>query len=401
MDEVLENLREFKVSQEVSISSEEKVIDVSYYGKINLSKNDSDINNEKKEDLYLVKKEVNGKIELEFYTNNGVIAVVGKEGQIKINEAYKELINDKEFLLQLEKVMPLSLAKLEELEKKRNQEKSLDDKQTKQENTKEESKINEPKQYIENPKDAKIDMNKKITETKTFSELVPEVKEKGIIDVRARRIDNTKFELIGINKEGQEIQLETLKQTEGTNPNKDIIEVSGDGSRVKQNQVMTILKIKNGENQGKQDEGFTVNLGEYGIPEVNYYRRAKEENEYTSIPVNLQNTNQKITDKDVREYIEKKRNTSVEDNITKAEDRIEYNEDKETELENIDDDPHNDKIVDEAEMLIRKAAARCKMEVESFKKELEKADGEDLEEKIENTEEAINEQFRGNSRNRA
>ena len=37
------------------------------------------------------------------------------------------------------------------------------------------------------------------------------------------------------------------------------------------------------------------------------------------------------------------------------------------------------------------------MNIESFKKELEKVDGETLEEKIEKAEEEINEQFRGNS----
>lgn len=244
-------------------------------------------------------------------------------------------------------------------------------------------------------------MNKKITKTKSFSDLVPEVHEKGIQEIIVRRKDNTQFEFIGINEFGEEIELNTLSMTEGTNPNKDIINVSGDGKKVEENQVMTILKIENGENEGKQNEGFTVTLGTYGTPEINYYRRSKQTNEYTSIPVNLINTNQKITDLDVREYMEKQTNTNVEDNIKRAKDRIENNENKETVLENIDDDPYNDKLVDSSEMQIRKAAKRCKISVEAFKMELEKQEGDSLEEKIENAEEQINEEFRGTTRQRA
>lgn len=306
MDEVIEKLRNFKENQEATISNEqEKIIDVSFYGKINLSKNDADKSNEKEEDLYLVKKEVNGKTVLEFSTNNGMLATVNENGEIKIGENYKELINEKELLLQLQKVMPLSLEKLEEIEKNRQAKNSKEtsNKENKQ-NSKEQK---EPQLYKENAKDVKIDLNKKITETKTFSDLVPEVKEKGIIDVRVRRTDNTKFEFIGINNDGEEIELQTLQQTEGTNPNKDIIEVNNDGSKVQKDQVMTMIKIISGNNQGRQDEGFTVNLEDpYGTPEVNYYRRSREENEYTSIPVNLENTNQKRTELEVRQYMEKK-----------------------------------------------------------------------------------------------
>lgn len=406
MDELLENLREFKKEQEAGLEKEAKIIDVSYYGKVTLSKNDGDIQNERKEDLYLVKKEINRKTELEFKSNSRVIAVVDKEGQISIAPQYRELINEKEFLLQLENVMPMSLEKLEEISKKRLEKNKIKvnskpNKEQSKEDTQKETKEAQGERknkYIENAKDAKIDMNKKITETKTFADLVPEVKQKGIQDVRIRRTKNSKFEIIGIDSEGYETPLQTLEQTEGTNPAKDIIKVNGNGEEVREEQVTTMLKIKNGENQGKQNEGFTVKLGQYGIPEVSYYRRAMETNEYTSIPVNLENTNQKRTEKDVKEYIEKKRNTQVNDNIQRAEQRIENNEDKETQLENIDDDPYNDKIVDESEMQIRKAAKRCKISVEAFKQELEKQDGDTLEEKIENTEEEINEQFRGRNR---
>ena len=397
MEKVIEKLREFKTKQEVNIDKGETILDISYYGKIVLSKNDIELSNERKEDLYLVKKETNGKIEFEFRIDLGIVATINDEGQIQINKDFRELINEKEFLLQLKSITPLSLEKLEELEKDTKKEVDKKMQTAKTEGKDEKEERNTPSKYIENPKDMKIDLSKKITEKENFYDLVPEARQKGVVDVVVRTKDNLTFEIIGVNSVGEEVNLQTLEQTEGTNPSKNILAINADGSTVKEDQVSTILKIKNGENEGKQNEGFAIKIGNYGIPEVSYYRRSSELNQYSSIPVNLDNTNQKRTDKDVREYIEKPRNTTTDDNLKRAKDRLSSNEDGKTELENIDDDLTND-VEDPSEIQIRKAAARCKMRVEKFKQELEKQDGDTLEEKIENAEEAINEEFRGRSR---
>jgi len=397
MEKVIEKLREFKTKQEVNIDKGETILDISYYGEIVLSKNDIELSNERKEGLYLVKKETNGKIEFEFRIDLGIVATINDEGQIQINKDFRELINEKEFLLQLKSITPLSLEKLEELEKDTKKEVDKKMQTAKTEGKDEKEERNTPSKYIENPKDMKIDLSKKITEKENFYDLVPEARQKGVVDVVVRTKDNLTFEIIGVNSVGEEVNLQTLEQTEGTNPSKNILAINADGSTVKEDQVSTILKIENGENEGKQNEGFAIKIGNYGIPEVSYYRRSSELNEYSSIPVNLDNTNQKRTDKDVREYIEKPRNTTTDDNLKRAKDRLSSNEDGKTQLENIDDDITND-IEDQSEIQIRKAAKRCRISIEEFKQELEKQDGDTLEEKIENAEEAINEEFRGRSR---
>lgn len=390
MEPLIEQLRRYKQEQEKNLEDGEKILDISFYGKINLSKKDDDLSNEKQEEIYLIKKEIDGKIQLEFKANEGTIATIGEDDQVIITPQYKELINENEFLIQLQKIMPISLEKLEKLQK--------EEQQLKENALEEDMKENAQGtiKYKPNPKDAKINMKDKITETKTFEDLVPEVKEKGIVDVRVRRIDQTKFKFIGIDKDRNQLELETLQQTEGTNPAQEVIEVNEDGSEVKKDTVMTMLKIEKGENEGRENEGFTVTLGAYGIPEINYYRRDETENKYTSIPVNLENTNQKIVQTDVQEYMEKGRNTSVNDNIERAEQRIESSKKEETVLENIDDDLYNDKMVevDDTEILIRKAAKRCKInDIEGFKKRLENTKGDTIQEKIDNLEEEINEEY--------
>lgn len=110
MDEILKELKEFKINLENNIKDgKTQIVDVSYYGEMTLSK-------EEKQNIYLVEKEIDGEREHEFRTNDGVIATVGKDNVITIAEQYKGMISDKEFLAQLSAVIPLSLEKMEELQ---------------------------------------------------------------------------------------------------------------------------------------------------------------------------------------------------------------------------------------------------------------------------------------------
>lgn len=406
MDSLLNTIQEFKKEIEKD-NNKVIVLDISYYGEINLS-NSIDSSKVIKEDLFLVKKEIDGKVEEEFCTKNGTLAKVNENGEIKISEQYKNLIDENELLSKLKDVLPMSLSKLEQLEKKRESRKTTSEK--KDENkSEEESKENEEenegntgnkKLYKPNPKDLEIDLKQKVTETNTIQDLLPETK--GLNKLITRRKNDGQFEIIGVNEQGEEVELKSLEQTEGTNPNKDIIDIDRKG-KAEQEQAKTILKIKNGENYGKQNEILSISLGDYGIPEVNYGVRAQETNEYITIPVAVKrsNTNEKRADKDVIEFVEKRRNTSVKEDITRAEDRIGQNESKETELENFDDNPYNDKIIDESEILIRNGAKRAHEEVDVFKRRLEKIEGDNLEEKVDNAVEEAEDEFMHTSRNRA
>lgn len=185
MADILDKLQEIRVDLELSMQGE-KILDIVYYGTINLSKNDADLENETKEEVYLVKKEKAGRIEFEFHTNNGVIATVGEGNVITISENYKDKINDKEFFIQLMKATPISLQKLEQIRK---QDKSIKD--DLENDTLERNK--------QNSKEVEIDLNKKVTADMTFADLVPEVRKKGIKQVKVRRLDSTKFEFYGID----------------------------------------------------------------------------------------------------------------------------------------------------------------------------------------------------------
>lgn len=384
MDKILEKLKIEKENLQQNLEENQEIIDILYYGEIVISKNDPDKHNERKIDLYLVKKQINGEDVMELSTNGEKFAIVTEENKIIIQEKFKNLINENELLLQLRNIKPMSLNRLEELQKQKAGKARTKKVESSKNQESEQDEINNLK-YI-----AEIDVNKKITPNKTIKELVPEVKQKNIQRVLIKSNSLGKMEFIGINENNEEINLESIVQTQGTNPTKDIVEVDKEGT-VSKNKVKSIMQIKQGTNEQNQNEGFTVDIGQYGIPEVNYYRRSKETNEYTSIPVNLVNTNQKNTDSKVKDYIDKRKNTTVDDNIKRANNEL-SNKD-ETELENIDDDPYNDK--ETANILIKKAALRCKVSYKAFMIEFEKASGDTIEEKIFNAEETLNEQYRG------
>lgn len=407
MQDIIEKME--KMKSDYTINYKEIVEDIIYYGKINLSKNDPDLRNERQEDVYLLEKNSDGTHILEFRTDSGVLATVDEEGNIRITDEYRPFINETEFLLQLGKASSKSLEELKKLQKEEieqdksvgatssrpiKQDKSVGARRRRPEELEKDSK------YDPNSKDVIIDMDKKVIENSTFADLVPEVKQKGIVDVRVRRLDSQRFEFYGINASGEEVAIESLQKTEGTDPTQEITMVNGDGSKVTIGEADTMLKIVKGENQGRENEGFAIKLGNYGIPEISYYRRASETGDYLSTPVSAKNTNQKWTDLDVRQMMEKTRNTSVEEEIRRTDEQIEMNDDKETTLEDIDDNPYNDKSDLDYEIMIEKAASRCKVSVKSFKEELEKSEGDSLEEKIQNAEEEINEQAIGGERRR-
>lgn len=387
--ELLQNLLKFKKELEEKAKEngqKMRVMNISYY-----QSPKSNFIDEKESPIYLVEKDVEGKQKRELMIKDKVIADIKQDNSIQIRKEFLYQITSQDILIKLRDTIPVSLNELEKKEEQRkdNKGEKQGKKQTKAQ---------------DNPKDIEIDMDKPITKTKTFAQLVPEVKEKAIQQVKIRRMDMTRFEFYGIDENGYEIELDSIKMVEGANPNKQIKEINQDGSKVKNNQVLAIFQIQNGENEQAGNEGFTVDLADgTQITEVSYYRRDKDENEYTSIPVNLKNTNQKRTQQEVIEYAEKKLNTQVGDNIKRAEQILEKQD--VTSIQNIDDNPYNDNSQtkeDYEEQLIKEAAKRCKISVEGFRKALEntKKEGEPIEDSIEKAEEEINEQVIGSDRMR-
>lgn len=367
------------------------IMDIEYYKHITLDKATGE-----KEPLYLIEKEVDGKLVRQLQLGDKVIADINEDNTICMREG--EIQKTGRILMQLNNITPISLRALQEREqlpkrsKKQEKEEKKDNKKANDKPKNEEEK--QPGQ--QNPYAiAEIDLDKPIVGTKTFRDLVPEVEEKEVEKVKVRRTglgtDNA-FEFYGIGKEGEYIKLESLKRTEATNQTKEVNEIR-DG-KVQKNKVSAMFQLTNGTNEGHGNEGFTIDLEDgTGIPEVSYYRRArnfdeteKDATRYESIPVNMKDTNQKRTELYEREHMEKKRNTDIGDNVERSNEILEAQD--ETTLSNIDDSPYNDNMVTMEEYIkeqITQAAESCKVSEKGFMAEMEKVvgtTGEGLEQTI-------------------
>lgn len=372
-EELLEKMRNLKQEIEEQKKKAKKqeieVEEIIYYGTI-------EIKEEKgkpvEKEIYLVKQTIEGIPQINFYADNQIMAKVKEEGQIEIVPEFADKIKEVEFLAKLEMAReqlqdkePISLAELEQKEQEIGRKKAVGTKPKKKEkqeekDEREDEQEEEPQKKQIDKNDIEIRMDAYITPDKKIADIIPEVKEKGCTKVKIRTTDNIHFKMYGIDKDGNEIQLKTLKQTEGTNPNQTMTKISHDGRSMEQVQVSSMLTIEPGKNESPRREGLGIKVGDFGIEEVLYYRRDTQ-NRYIGVPVGLETTNQKRNSREVQEFASKKYNTEVEDEIT----------------------------------LIEEAAERCKISIEGFLEQYENAQGDTIQERIINTEEVINVQYNG------
>lgn len=399
---------EIELEEEANEKNEQcKIIDIKYYKHITLDKVKGE-----EEPLYLIEKEVDGKMVKQLQAGDRVIADILEDNTILLREDVKD--KSTMILMHLSNITPTSLRELQEREELRKIEQKQEQKTQNKKENKENSKQQEEQKENNNSNPysiAEIDLDKPIVGKKSFRDLVPEVKEKEVEKVKVRRTglgtDNG-FEFYGIGKNGEYIKLETLKRTETTNHTKEVNEIKdkGQSSKVEKNGVSAMFRLTNGTNEGHGNEGFTIDLSDgTGTPEVAYYRRArnydeniKDSTRYESIPVNMKDTNQKRTTREARQHMEKSRNTDISDNIQRSNEILE--EQDETTLENIDDSPYNDNIETMGEYvdsLIEEAAKECKVSVEGFKKIMEsvKSQNDTIKEQIEKAKDEIYEQMPG------
>lgn len=408
--QLLQEMKELKMNiqyESNSIDERDKetiVQDIIFYGRIEIVNPITKQEETKK--IYMVEKNIDNKTSIEFYADNEVIAtVIDEENQIVISPKYANVISAEIFLVKLQELRvqnkeQISLNKLEEIEEAREVETGKKMRTQENNKSKDKQEENQEKEDEEARKeesyndDIEISINEYITVDKKISDLIPEIKEKHCQRVMIRSSNNINFEMYGIDKDGKEVELKSLKQTEGTNPYTEMIRTNTKGTEVESIRVSTMIQIMSGTNETRGNEGIGIRIGPMGIEEVVYYRRDRNE-KYLAVPVGLETTNDKYSTREVKEIATRRYNPTIDDNIEKAEERTENG--KKTTIENIDDDKTNDIIDETEEELIKKAAEeRCGgMSVEGFMVVYEKEEGNTIQERIDNAVDTINEQYRG------
>lgn len=396
----MENEKLYKSMQELkkdieSSQQEVKVTDIIFYGKIEILNPET----RKREDrsIYSVEKVEMDEITIQMYADHEPIAnvLLHQENQIVINPKYKDIITPEMLLAKMEELKEqgnkqISQQKLEEMQEAR-EERGMGagvtrkKQPTKPEEEKDKDEQDEEKKAI-GKNDIEIDMNQYVTQGQRIADLIPELKQKNVKRCMIRSSNNIDFEVYGIDANGNEVKINSLTQTEGTNPSQEMIETNLDGSEVRTTRVSTMLKINTGTNDKKGNQGLAIKVGSMGIPEVKYYRRDQNDN-YLAIPIGLKTTNDKKTTRELREMMTKGYNTSISDEIERAQERLE--DDEPTQLENIDENLDNN-VIDAIEIeMIVEAAKRNDMDVIEFYEIYKQKRGDTIEERIQETEEEI------------
>lgn len=405
-EDILDLMRNLKYDLETDFYNkglDTKIDDIEYLGKMNVEvEKDGQITVVQK-DAFLVAQRDGEDITLKYYLDREPIAIESRLGIALLGEG-KEYLLPKLNDAKSESKEDNSLNLLEDKRLKQLQEiTGLEEDEIRAYAEINTDQVIKPEKVLLESMNIKteIDPNDRVTD-KTFAEIFPETKEKNfkkVIPVASKKNSKSDgmFHFVGVTPEGNCEPFESLKPTEGTNPNKEISSINRDGSEVTQEQVSAIVMKENDKN-----EGLSVRIGAMGTIEVDYIRRTPN-NEYIKAPV--ETNRQRYTTTEVRQFMDKNRNIDMQDEIDRTNDEIKAHGDFDGEInmKNIDDDPnndvgHDDVIVldDGTETTFEEEAAKAKVSEEEFRKKYE-SQSKNLtpQQRLENVHEEIEEEFIG------
>lgn len=258
-----------------------------------------------------------------------------------------------------------------------------------------------------------LDADIRVTQTETLADLIPELKEKGIVKVGVVYSDFSKgqsgrFSFVGIDRNGQIQTIDSLDNMDGTTTGQKVTSLNSvDGSLVEQEQVAGMARLSDRTNTNGEEEYLSVRQGDYGIIEVDYVRAdlSKPEDErYISAPIETDNI--WPTTREVRDFMDRSKNIEMDEELDRAEPEIAR--DEETSMENIDDTASNDYVTpddiivldDGTETTLRKEAAKAKVSPEEFTRRYNEMGGKTPDEKIDYIQDEIVDEYGAPNRDR-
>lgn len=358
--------------------------------------------------------------------DNNLIATVDKEGNVLFSPEYLENIDERYLeTLDLEDAefeLPEELGKddivlnSEELEMEENK-KRLDDVSkvigSNNINSYSEMRIDQTPAFEKVTNKQELDPNTRVTQTETLADMIPELREKGIVKIGVVYSDHSKgqngrFSFVGLDKDGQIHNIDSLENTQGTTTGQTVTSInSRDGNVVEEEQVAGLVRINGRNSLNGQEEMLSVKVGQYGILEVDYVRADLSEdkgNRYLSAPIETRNI--RPTTREVREFMDKSKNVNIEDELKRSE--AEIDRDGETKVYNMDDTASNDVLTaddvivleDGSKTTLRKEAAKAKVSVEDFVRRYNARTGKTPDEKIDDIQDEYAEEYDLSKRSR-
>lgn len=328
-----------------------KVIDVTYLGKIPFEEKENEEKLQTEKDIYLLIEQKLDKegniIEIErFMTEDGEILAGNNradnynipllveqykaredlalslqqldiDGILDLNEIENNMLEEiaKALGISVEDIQSLSESDLQqEIEQRINEEREGREEDREQEETEQRDKdgneVLTKKQVQKISTKAEIKTEEKITHNETLEEILG-VKDKGYKKVAVVYSDklqengsSARFSVVGIREDGSAEKIDTLSEGRfGKNPTQKVNSLNRDGSEIHENIPKAMFQIK-----GKKEQEIAVKIGTMGTIEASYVR-TDHTKEGFSTPIATQNI-RPIT-REVREFMSKTKNISM------------------------------------------------------------------------------------------
>lgn len=242
---------------------------------------------------------------------------------------------------------------------------------------------------------SEISPTQKITNEKSFEDIT-NMKDKYIkvfvVNSDSNSRGTSRFAFWGLRKDGEVEQIPGLEERDGVNTGKEICAINRDGSEVTKKQTTALFSL-----EGKE-EGFALTIGQYGILETDYVRRAPEQGDKPlSIPVET-STQIYPTTMQVRKFMNDKymNKADLKKTTQTANHQLDSHGDKEAEVETTNLSQISERIKDEAINIneevklhngrittIVKEAARLEMSITEYTNRFEQLEGDCIADKIE------------------
>ena len=314
-----------------------KVLNVKYLGVINLE-------NEEKGIYLVIEQKVREDGNLaqveRYYTEDGEFVGGNNNSDqydfILLNEKY---MNNKDILEKLQSLDKEGILDLNKIEQERMEEVAKELEITDKELEKM-SEIDREKEIEKISTKSEIYTNQKVTDKETMASIL-NVQDKGYKKIAIIYSDKmkddgntTRFSFVGIKEDGTAEKIDTIEQAYGKNPNKEINSVNRDGSKVGQEQVNSIYRIK-----GREETQIAVDIGAMGTIEPSLVRTPAQDNE-EAISIPIETYNIRPTTRETRELMNEQRNPRVKEEIqrAKAHQKLRC---EDISLKDIDDNPNN------------------------------------------------------------
>ena len=407
--EIYNQLKESNHLENITIQN------ITYYNDLTLVQPKNDITGMAEQGVYTVKSiDENARVLYNIYNENMQIATVDENGKIQFSEEYMQFLqeidprffettkkaNGKEQLVLPDEISnedkiysTQDIKEIEERKNKKTLEQQNNSEDIKQQDS-EEKDIEKMAQVSGMKKEdissySTIKPTEKLTDKETFEDIANvsgKYSKIYVISANGATNKNRRFAFMGITKDGNAEYIDGLETRGTTTTDREIYSINRDGSTVKEKQTTEMFKTKN------EDKMFSVTIGQYGILEVDYLRKSPTENKFIGSSVETQA--QRPTTRQVKEFMNTARTTKYEmkEAIQNTREQIKENESETTQLNNIDDNPYNDKSLDIDEIItlhdgtkttIRKQAEEHGKAPEEYARMMESTTGDCSAEKIE------------------